>query len=374
MAAGIGAALGPGQAPTLAALTPLEENFKGAVDPLGITGQAPVKLPHHLHPAPLADAHGLLLRNAHMAHLWIARGFHLQGGGDRLLGELNLQHQGALHHRGRGLGAATAPFQAERQQQHKGEQGPSSNLAKATAQPLEQDTSTMAGRGQGGQHGEPFTAPMIGWLQGELADPWQQDKRYGLQLRCQGVGYDVQVHQRQWQAMPAEGTLLSLHIHAAIREDGWTLYGFGARQERDLFRELVAVSGVGPQLALGLLGNLEPMELVQAIVHADLRRLSQAPGVGKRTAERLAVELRSRLQQRFLGQLEASQDGAEMAELADLGDAQRDEVQLTLGALGYEGLEIQRAIRAVASQALAEGGQADDWIRECLRWLSRDVA
>jgi Holliday junction DNA helicase RuvA len=188
------------------------------------------------------------------------------------------------------------------------------------------------------------------------------------------VGYDVQVHQRQWQAMPAEGTLLSLHIHAAIREDGWTLYGFGTRQERDLFRELVAVSGVGPQLALGLLGNLEPMDLVQAIVHADLRRLSQAPGVGKRTAERLAVELRTRLQQRFLGQLEASQGGDEIADGGVLGDAQRDEVQLTLGALGYEALEIQRAIRAVASQALAEGGLADDWIRECLRWLSRDVA
>ena len=215
---------------------------------------------------------------------------------------------------------------------------------------------------------------MIGWLQGELADPWQQDKRYGLQLRCQGVGYDVQVHQRQWQAMPAAGTLLSLHTHAAIREDGWTLYGFGTRQERDLFRELVAVSGVGPQLALGLLGNLEPMDLVQAIVHADLRRLSQAPGVGKRTAERLAVELRTRLQQRFLGQLEASQGEDEIAEGGVLGDAQRDEVQITLGALGYEALEIQRAIRAVASQVLAEGGLADDWIRECLRWLSRDVA
>ena len=215
---------------------------------------------------------------------------------------------------------------------------------------------------------------MIGWLQGELADPWQQDKRYGLQLRCQGVGYDVQIHQRQWQTMPAEGSLLSLHIHAAIREDGWTLYGFSTKQERDLFRELIAVSGVGPQLALGLLGHLEPMALVQAIVHADLRQLSQAPGVGKRTAERLAVELRKRLQQRFLGQLEADEHDATSLDAGALEGGQRDEVQLTLGALGYEALEIQRAIRAVGAQALAAGGDPEDWIRECLRWLSRDGA
>jgi len=142
---------------------------------------------------------------------------------------------------------------------------------------------------------------MIGWLQGELADPWRLDKRYGLQLRCHGVGYDVQVSHRQWLQLPAVGTPTALHIHASIREDASTLYGFSDRHERDLFRELVAVSGVGPQMALGLLGAMAPSELIQAIVHADLRRLTQAPGVGKRTAERLAVELRSRLQETAMG-------------------------------------------------------------------------
>jgi Holliday junction DNA helicase RuvA len=219
---------------------------------------------------------------------------------------------------------------------------------------------------------------MIGWLQGELADPWQQDKRCGLLLVCQGVGYEVQVSQRQWQRLPAVGTRLSLHIHQTVREDGWTLYGFGGRPERELFRELVAVSGVGPQMALGLLGCLEPDALVQAIVQADLRRLCQAPGVGRRTAERLAVELRSRLQQRFLGALDA--DPHELATVTDaeLGDDHRDEVQHTLAALGYEVLEIHRALRAAArQQALEEGGAdwtAEDWIRECLRWLSRQAA
>jgi Holliday junction DNA helicase RuvA len=216
---------------------------------------------------------------------------------------------------------------------------------------------------------------MIGWLQGELADPWQQDKRSGLLLVCHGVGYEVQVSQRQWQRLPTAGSVLALHIHQAVREDGWTLYGFGARHERDLFRELVGVSGVGPQMALGLLGCLEPEALVQAIVQADLRRLCSAPGVGKRTAERLAVELRARLQQRFLGQLLAAEQEGELPMGEAMAHDQRDEVQLTLSALGYEALEVHRALRAVAAAAeAAEAWQADDWIRECLRWLSREAA
>lgn len=218
---------------------------------------------------------------------------------------------------------------------------------------------------------------MIGWLQGELAEPWQLDKRQGLLLICQGVGYEVQVSARQWQQLPASGSRLSLWIHQAIREDGWTLYGFGERQERDLFRELVAVSGVGPQMALGLMGALSAAALVQAIVRADLRSLCQAPGVGKRTAERLAVELRSRLEQRWLAGPEplavaaaSGHDGPEPA----LAEASLDEVQLTLTALGYEPLEIRRALQRAAAQGLADDADPDAWIRACLQWLGQQVA
>jgi len=221
---------------------------------------------------------------------------------------------------------------------------------------------------------------MIGWLQGELADHWQQDKRCGLLVVCHGVGYEVQVSQRQWQQLPATGNALTLHIHQVVRDDGWTLYGFGDRAERDLFRELVAVSGVGPQMALGLLSCLPPAELVPAIVQADLRRLCQAPGVGKRTAERLAVELRTRLQQRFLAAAPAGEDPALALDATDLNDQQRDEVQLTLASLGYEALEIHRALRAVASgdgaagERARDGWKADQWIHACLVWLSRQAA
>lgn len=213
-------------------------------------------------------------------------------------------------------------------------------------------------------------APMIGWLQGEVSDPWQQGARQGLVLRCQGVGYEVQISQRLWPLLPPSGAVLALSIHHVIREDQWTLYGFADRRERDLFRELVAVSGVGPQMALGLLGCLPPQELVQAIVSADHRRLSQAPGVGKRTAERLAVELRARLQQRFLGLETPPEDGDDSGTGALPAPGQRDELQLTLTALGYEPLEIIQAQRAVARLGVLEPDDTEGWLRECLRWLS----
>ena len=219
---------------------------------------------------------------------------------------------------------------------------------------------------------------MIGWLRGQVAEPWRSGHRCGLLLICGGIGYEVQLTLRQWARLPAAGGDLTLHTHHSVREDGWTLFGFGDRQERDLFRDLVAVSGVGPQMALALLGAMEVDELVRAIASADLRRLSQAPGVGKRTAERLAVELRGKVQERYPQLLtdEPSLDdaGAKDSEANILGQAHRSEVELTLGALGYEPLEIQRAWRAVAREGRGGLESSDDWLRECLRWLSRAIA
>ncbi len=223
---------------------------------------------------------------------------------------------------------------------------------------------------------------MIGWLQGRLAERWQQANRCGLLLVCHGVGYELQVSRRHWERLPDGEVELSLFVHQAIREDGWTLYGFGERHERDLFRELVAVSGVGPQMALGLLATLATEELVRAIVQADLRLLARAPGVGKRTAERLSVELRSRLQERFGAALERPDPLDDLAEPAGEGGAAaglpaaatRQELQLTLAALGYEPLEINRALRAVGSLGLAAAEDGEAWLRESLRWLSRPAA
>jgi Holliday junction DNA helicase RuvA len=138
-------------------------------------------------------------------------------------------------------------------------------------------------------------------------------------------------------------------------------------------------------MAVGLLGCLEPRELVLAIVQADLRLLSSAPGVGKRTAERLSVELRVRLEERFGAKSMGLDPAHERALDRDskpevdldgpaLQGPSRDEVQLTLSALGYEALEINRALRAVGGQGLEASAGADVWLRESLRWLSRPAA
>ncbi|MCT0249585.1 Holliday junction branch migration protein RuvA [Synechococcus sp. CS-205] len=220
---------------------------------------------------------------------------------------------------------------------------------------------------------------MIGWLQGHVAEPWQQGNRCGLLLACSGVGYEVQITRRHWELLPPAGSQLSLYTHQTIRDDGWTLFGFGARHERDLFRLLVAVSGVGPQMALALLGTMPCEELVRAIVQADLRRLCRAPGVGKRTAERLAVELRGKLAESYgaaAGFDDDTLDGAGGSTDGDPGPtaSTREELQITLTALGYEPLEISRALRGLGRDGLDPALDADAWLSACLRWLSREAA
>lgn len=218
---------------------------------------------------------------------------------------------------------------------------------------------------------------MIGWMRGEVADPWQQASRFGLLLICQGVGYEVQVSQRLWARLPAEGSALTLHVHQSIREDGWTLFGFESRPERDLFRELVAVSGVGPQMGMALLGAMDVADLVTAIVEGDGRRLSQAPGVGKRTAERLCLELRQKLPQRFsplVPALAAEGLAGPPGEGALAVGGVGEEIHSTLLAMGYDPREIHAALRAVAAQGLDSAADAERWLGDCLRWLSRSVA
>ena len=216
---------------------------------------------------------------------------------------------------------------------------------------------------------------MIGWLEGEVRQLWQRGARQGVLLVCHGVGYEVVLHQRfhshvRGRPQPSEGgQRLALFTHLQVREDGWLLFGFETDVERELFRELISVSGVGPQLALGLLGFFPLPELVQALVQADLKRLSQAPGVGRRSAERLAVELRRKLAERF--------GPAEEVALMDAASlptgALRQDVELTLTALGYEPGEVHQALAAVAvdQDANSRDTSPEDWIRGCLRWLAR---
>ncbi|RPF84825.1 MAG: Holliday junction branch migration protein RuvA [Synechococcus sp. TMED20] len=208
---------------------------------------------------------------------------------------------------------------------------------------------------------------MIGWLRGRPMECWTQGNRSGILLACGDIGYEVQVITRQQQNL-AVSSSVELWIHQVQREDATNLYGFINRVERDLFRQLIGVNGVGPQAGMALLQECTSPELIEAIRGGDLRRLCRAQGIGKRTAERLAVELRTSVD--GIGDINVKPS------LVDGGDQQFTtevkDLQETLLSLGYEDLEIRRAVKALREgQDAPEDHDSEGWIRACLQWLNQ---
>lgn len=198
---------------------------------------------------------------------------------------------------------------------------------------------------------------------------WQslQSNRRILTIDVHDVGYDFNVTSRLIQSLPPAGELVHLFSHLQVRDDQWILYGFETAAERDLFRQLISVSGIGAQLALALLDTLGLQELVQAIVASNIRMLSQTPGVGKKTAERIALELRTKLAD--------WRDRAGLVTQPSAGPigAVQEDVEMTLLALGYSSQEVMQALSAVGrSSTLAKNDDAEEWLREAIAWLSQD--
>ena len=203
---------------------------------------------------------------------------------------------------------------------------------------------------------------MIGWLKGEIRHRLQRGTRNQILLSCAGVGYEIQVTERDWQRVET-GKAMELWIHQSISADNLQLFGFGSISERDLFRELIGVSGVGPQAGIGLLSACGLNELVSALVQSDIKTLCRAPGVGKRTAERLSLELRSKL-------LNSSADLTESP--SELSGPQPQLIS-TLEALGYEADEINRAIKLIRARGTATPADDEEtWLRESIRVMSED--
>ena len=214
---------------------------------------------------------------------------------------------------------------------------------------------------------------MIGWLEGLIVYKLQRGNRSQITLNCNGVGYEVQITQREWLTLENDQTI-QLWIHQTISPDNWQFFGFKSTQERDIFRELISVNGVGPQAGMALMQECKPQELVEAISNGDLRRLCKAQGIGKRTAERLAVELRASIAV-FAG-MDPAPSLAEGVSSEQMPESGAD-VEATLSMLGYDDLEIRRAIRAIAEGSDGPpppGDDQDAWLRGCLQWLSRDSA
>lgn len=163
-------------------------------------------------------------------------------------------------------------------------------------------------------------------------------------LDVHGVGYQVFLSVRQLRDLPAEGQPLTLYTYLAHREDAMLLYGFASLEDRELFLMLTSVSGVGTKTALGILSGLSAPDVVTAIATADVKRLAKAPGVGKKTAERLILELKEKLTAKRTAFRERL---AGAAPLSGLSPALQ-EAELALLSLGYDPDEIATALARTA--------------------------
>jgi Holliday junction DNA helicase RuvA len=199
---------------------------------------------------------------------------------------------------------------------------------------------------------------MIAFLRGRVLD--KHPNR--LIVDVAGVGYDVAVPLSTFYTVGDVGTDISLRVHTHVREDQLALYGFATPLELTVFERMIAVSGIGPKLALSVLSGIEPREFVSAIHRADLGRLTRIPGVGKKTAERIVVELRDRLP--------AAVEGAGVAVApSSPEDAMRDDLVSALTNLGYH----QQAIDTVLDKVFREPAtqKFEDVLRATLKELSR---
>ncbi|MDF0556130.1 Holliday junction branch migration protein RuvA [Kamptonema sp. UHCC 0994] len=207
---------------------------------------------------------------------------------------------------------------------------------------------------------------MINYLKGTVADIQKGNNRVILILEVNQIGYEVQILPRMTGQLPAMGEVVQVFTHQQVKEDQVVLYGFISGAERDLFRQLVSVSGIGAQLAIALLETLGLQDLVQAIVGGNTRILAKTPGVGNKTAERLALELRTKLSEW------RNQEGLSTSVPAGVSSVIQEEVEMTLLALGYTGAEVMQALQALSQDpSLLKKGNAEDWIREAIAWLSR---
>ena len=192
---------------------------------------------------------------------------------------------------------------------------------------------------------------MIGKLTGMLLEKSPPQ----VLVDCHGVGYEVDVPMSTFYNLPPLGEPVSLLTHLAVREDAHQLFGFATEQERAAFRQLIRISGVGARTALAILSGLSVADLAQAITLQESARLVKVPGIGKKTAERLLLELKGKL-------------GAELPSASSStaqNDAQRD-IEQALLALGYNEKEAQAALKALpADISVSEG------IKQALKTLAK---
>lgn len=182
-------------------------------------------------------------------------------------------------------------------------------------------------------------------------------------LDVSGVGFEIRMSPRSILALPDTGEEALVHTLLAVRENDLTIFGFESASERKLFQTLQKVSGVGPKMALSLVGTLGASQLVTAVEQEDTRMISQAPGVGKKVAERIVLELKGKLDA-----FSKSLSGAGADAAAYTSGQTRDEVRSILEGLGYTITEINLALTEIGKEDVIPE-DVEGLVRSCLRYL-----
>ncbi len=192
---------------------------------------------------------------------------------------------------------------------------------------------------------------MIGRITGTLIEKHPPQ----IVVDAGGVGYEIDVPMSTFYHLPALGERVALHTHLVVREDAQLLYGFGSEAERASFRQLIKITGVGAKMALAVLSGLSAADLAQAVALQDVALLTKIPGIGKKTAERLLLELKGKIA-----------DALPAGAMVNSGSLVNRDVLNALLALGYNEREAANAVRQIAVSDSVEDG-----IRLALKWLSK---
>ncbi len=209
------------------------------------------------------------------------------------------------------------------------------------------------------------TGSMISYIKGTL-EAVEEDM---IVVETGGIGYGIRVPLSLLEELPALGDQVTVHTYFQVREDAMTLYGFLYRQDREMFKQLISVNGIGPRGALGILSVMRPDDLRTAIVSGDAKAISRAPGIGPKTAQRLILDLKDKvdLEEVISGFGGGGKGGTgQTAELSGLASAAREAVE-ALTALGYTGAEASRAVKRVE---ITEGMTSEDVLKASLKFLT----
>ena len=207
---------------------------------------------------------------------------------------------------------------------------------------------------------------MIGRLTGELVEKSPPE----LLIDVSGVGYELEASMNTFYKLPDVGTFVTLYTHFVVREDAQLLYGFADKNERTLFRTLIKVNGVGPKLALTILSGISVQEFIRTVQHEDSTALVRLPGVGKKTAERLIIEMKDKLDRLEL----PTRVEAELSDFAmPVIDAKptvdyRADAETALVALGYKPLQATKAIEKAVTE-LGDAADTESLIRQALKMM-----